>query len=302
METEIGNDLFRTTGKTLKALGWKIVYQSTQNKGTEEDGDEENQSLPPSFTLDEQLTVLCAAAKTVEKKTTPPKWFTEASLIAAMKNPVRSVNDKDLRDTLRNTGGLATEATRASIIEKLKKIGYITIKGKRITVTEKGKQAIELIIGAGIQALTSVELTAKWEQYLDRIAKGQGSYQHFMDNIEKFAHHIVQQVKQQQPSAALSSGATNGITKCPANNCKGYIIPTKFGYGCSDWKNGCKFTIGKEFGGKKITEAQVKALVEKGKTNYLKFKKGDKEYEARLVLEDKNTGKFKPEFKNRIKN
>src|SRR5690606_36654459 len=117
-------------------------------------------------------------------------------LLKAMESAGKQIEDDEAREAMKDCG-LGTPATRAATIERLKQVGYITMQGKRITITSKGTAAIELIRGAGIELLTSPEMTGIWEKRLNDIARGRASSEQFMENVKKFATMIVDKVKVQ---------------------------------------------------------------------------------------------------------
>ena len=128
-----------------------------------------------------------------EGKTAPPARFTEGTLIAAMENPVKYMQEKDrtLARTLGETGGLGTVATRADIIEKLFSSFLMEKKGNEILITSKGRQLLSLVP----EDLKSPELTAKWELRLQAVARGKESAKDFMSEIESYTQSLIRQIK-----------------------------------------------------------------------------------------------------------
>lgn len=326
--TEVEQETFKTTIKQLLSLGWKELYadhQKQKKRANEEQEEEEETS--ESFSLDSSRGVFCKQAETKEKQTQPPKAYTEGTLLKAMESAGKQIEDEELRDVMKESG-LGTPATRAATIERLKKVGYLSMKGKKIEITQKGRTAIELIRGAGVQLLTSPEMTGQWEKRLNEIARGQASDNTFMKNVEKFAAMIVQQVKMQPKADRVSFGikedtgkstgrkkagksnvtvrsvpakidpqASNpqpgSIGTCPREGCGGTIFMGKKGYGCSHYKDGCGFVIWKNSFGRSLTDTQVKMLTQKGRTRKMKLSTpGGKEVEGKLVLLDRETGKL----------
>ncbi len=210
--TEVEQELFKTTIKELLDLGWKIIYQDlkkdqvkeqtkgqAQGKAKSEEEDEEEEINTP-FNIDPKNTIICINAITKEKDTQPPKHFNEGTLLKAMESAGKQVEDEELRDAMKDSG-LGTPATRASIIERLKQVEYIDMTGKKINITQKGRSAIQLIRQAGIDLLTSPEMTGHWERRLNQISKGAASDQVFMENVKKFTNLIIDKVRT-QPRAA----------------------------------------------------------------------------------------------------
>jgi len=358
--TEVENEMFKTTVKELLRLGWKGVYpdqkkeKSKPAKGREQE-EEENEvtEVTQPFSILPNDAVLCADAMVKEKETQPPKHYTEGTLLKAMESAGKLIEDEELRDAMKDSG-LGTPATRAATIERLKKVGYVEMQGKKIQLTQKGRTAIELIRGAGIELLTSPEMTGQWERRLHEISRGTASDGPFMENVKKFAAMIVDKVRVQAPAAktsfeaetktrgaskrrgragaqgagtsasikkrkadgetmharsrtatpksasfgqsgkaALTSAAPGIITKCPRPGCGGSIFMGRKGYGCSNYNAGCSFVIWKENHGRLLTDAQVKALIEKGKTGKMKLVLADgTQIQARLMIRSVETGEL----------
>jgi DNA topoisomerase III len=341
--TEVAQETFKTTVKELLQLGWKVVYadqaeerkKSSKTKNSEDTEDEEEETDTP-FVLDPNAEAWCERSELKEKETQPPKHYTEGTLLKAMESAGKQVEDEELRDVMKDSG-LGTPATRAATIERLKHVDYIQMQGKRIVITQKGRTAIRLIREAGVELLTSPEMTGHWERRLNEIAKGQAEDQKFMAKVKEFAASIVDKVRAQRradksafegdepaapakgkgkrvsqrrssssSSSASGSDASGGktagsaskpggesafIAACPREGCGGHIFMGRKGYGCSRYKEGCRFVIWKQSLGKTLTDSMVKALIEKGKTSKLKFKREDgTAFEARIVLKDTNTG------------
>ncbi|WP_438444774.1 DNA topoisomerase 3 [Gorillibacterium sp. sgz5001074] len=219
--TEIGEDRFKTTVKELLALGWKVLYpdmkkpKETKGKGGKaKDGDKEKEDsgdadapgasgtsdleveVDTPFRIDPEAPVLCSDAAVKEKETAAPKHYTEGTLLKAMESAGKSIEDDELRDAMKDSG-LGTPATRAATIERLKNVGYVTMQGKRIMITPKGRSAVELIRGAGVDLLTSPEMTGQWERRLNEIARGKASKDAFMEKVQAFARLIINKVRVQ---------------------------------------------------------------------------------------------------------
>jgi len=209
--TEVEKETFKTTVKQLLSLGWKVIYAGDapaskgggKEKGKEkEDGaaEEEEQETDAPFEVDPQKPVVCTDAEVKEKETQPPKPYTEGTLLKAMESAGKQIEDEELRDAMKDSG-LGTPATRAATIERLKQVGYVDMQGKRIVITPKGRMAIELIRGAGVELLTSPEMTGHWERRLTEISRGQASAETFMGNVKKFTRLIIDKVNVQRPAA-----------------------------------------------------------------------------------------------------
>ena len=132
-------------------------------------------------------SVRVLAAKPARKKTQPPKPYTEAGLLSAMENAGRFVEDEALREQLKENG-LGTPATRAAIIERLLKVGYIRRQGKSLLPTEKGERLMDV----APPELKSPETTGKWERGLAAIAAGRMTEEVFMASIRRYVQYLVQ--------------------------------------------------------------------------------------------------------------
>ncbi|SEB55358.1 type IA DNA topoisomerase [Paenibacillus sp. GP183] len=341
--TEVESEMFKTTVKELLSLGWKVIYADQKKekaktaKGKEKEDDEEEEiEVSEPFSIEPGEGVFCGDAVVKEKDTQPPKHFTEGTLLKAMESAGKQIEDEELRDAMKDSG-LGTPATRAATIERLKKVGYVDMSGKKIQITQKGRMVIELIRGAGIELLTSPEMTGQWERRLNEISRGTASDGQFMENVKKFAAMIVGKVRVQARAAKNSfeseapaakkgaaargkgadvkSGAARAgaavdevgaaregpaiVAACPRPGCGGSIFMGRKGYGCSHYKEGCSFVIWKESFGRTLTDAQITALIDKGKTAKLKLIKPDgSPVEGRLILKDADTGALEIERMN----
>lgn len=198
---------FTVKGKIIEQPGWQEIKMSDQSvEGIEEK--EEFAEHMPEFTKGQQIVF--SEGKITTGKTKPPVPFTEATLLAAMENPIGYMesNDKELKKTLGETGGLGTVATRADIIEKLFNSFMIEKRDKYIHLTSKGKQVLEL----APEGLTSPELTARWEQELADIAKGKAKKKDFEAEIRNYTVDIVKDI-----TASSKTYRHDNLTnkKCP---------------------------------------------------------------------------------------
>jgi len=208
--TEVEKETFKTTVKQLISLGWKTIYggdaspkPNGKEKGKDKDdgaAEDEEQETDAPFEVRPDEPVVCADVEVKEKETQPPKHYTEGTLLKAMESAGKQIEDEELRDAMKDSG-LGTPATRAATIERLKQVGYVDMQGKKIVITPKGRTAIELIRGAGVELLTSPEMTGQWERRLTEISRGQASADTFMANVKKFTLLIVDKVNHQRPAA-----------------------------------------------------------------------------------------------------
>lgn len=194
MEAKVAGETFAASGKVIKSLGWKEVYEDGADDDLEDEADDEkklkDQRLPEMKT-GTRLKILKTSLNT--GKTKPPARFTEATLLAAMENPVKfmETRDKEAVKTLGETGGLGTVATRADIIEKLFHSFMMEKKGNEIHITSKAKQLLELVP----EDLKKPELTADWEMKLSQIAKGRIRQGDFLHQIRDYTCEIVDEIK-----------------------------------------------------------------------------------------------------------
>lgn len=188
LKADIAGETFIAKGKVELESGWKQLYQQ---KNDEHDEEVAEQRLP-KLKQGDVLEVKYLAQTT--GKTKPPGRFTEATLLSAMENPAKYMDEQNqvLANTLKATGGLGTVATRADIIEKLFSSFMIELKGKEIYVTPKGKQLLELVP----PLLKSPETTAQWELKLEEIAKGKINKNQFIQEIMEHTKDIVSDIKQ----------------------------------------------------------------------------------------------------------
>ncbi|OEF96581.1 DNA topoisomerase III [Desulfuribacillus alkaliarsenatis] len=185
VETE--SHTFQSKGKVIVDAGWKHVY----NKSVEKKNSDSEQQLPA---LKKGNAVQFVDTEILTKQTQPPKPYTESTLLSAMENAGRQVEDEELKEQLKDSG-LGTPATRASIIERLIQVGYVERNKKSLQPTAKGIAIIEAVP----QELQSPEMTGKWERALNKMAKGNFSSERFMESINRFAAYIVQEAKKSKP-------------------------------------------------------------------------------------------------------
>lgn len=192
MEGKANGHTFVANGKVVKAPGYKEVYEGDPEEDAEETEEHvlKDQRLPVRK-KGERLKIEKASLHT--GKTKPPARFTEATLLAAMENPVRYMESKDAKAarTLGETGGLGTVATRADIIEKLFHTFLMEKKGNEIHITSKAKQLLELVP----EDLKKPELTADWERKLADISRGKMRQEAFLKEIRGYTCEIVQEIK-----------------------------------------------------------------------------------------------------------
>lgn len=190
LEAKAAGQTFAANGKTVISAGWKAVYEEGMQEEDTEDNALKDQKLPV-FRQGEKIHI--DSVRLTNGKTKPPAHFTEATLLAAMENPVKYMSTKDSQaaKTLGETGGLGTVATRADIIEKLFHTFLMEKRGNEIYLTSKAKQLLELVP----EDLKKPELTADWEKKLSDISKGKLKQKVFLDGIREYTEKIVGEIK-----------------------------------------------------------------------------------------------------------
>lgn len=254
---------FRATGKVILDEGWRAVFRrdATKDENTPQRADEER--TLPDFTKGESgphTPTLTA------KETTPPKPFTEATLLRAMETAGRTVDNEELRDALKENG-IGRPSTRAAIIQTLFRRGYIRRRNKSLEATPTG---VELIGVIKEELLKSAELTGQWENKLRRIEHHDYSAQQFIAELKQMVCELVDTVlrdanprrvtasasaelpaqltaKKGESTTAAATAPPNEKPKrkviragSPCPQCgEGKVLKGKTAYGCSRWKEGC---------------------------------------------------------------
>ena len=288
--TDIGGLDFVASGKIIKNIGWKKLEGNTRKKGEPED------KILPMVTVGEAGTAVLA---TKEKKTTPPKPYTEGTLIAAMKNAGKEVDDAEDKAILKETHGIGTEATRAGVIENLKDRGYITASKNQLAITEKGILLCEAVAG---NKMSDVAFTAEWEKYLAKIHKGEGDQDYFLDNIKRFVMEILgtkNEMLQSEGIAERIDAAGDGavVGACPVCG-KEAIIKGSY-LQCQDYGEACSFRISRYIARRYLSPEEAKELLARKETKRLSgFKKKDgKSFSTALLLGKDEAGKYAVSFK-----
>ena len=273
---------FTAKGKAVIAAGWKDMerlYRVTLKK--KPDSDDENELVldVPDFT--EGQTFENPAAKVTEHETTPPKPHNEASLLSAMERAGNEDTDPDAERR-----GLGTPATRAAVIEKLVKGGFIERKGKQLLPTKDGTNLVCVLP----DSLTSPQLTAAWENNLTQIAKGNADPAAFMQGIEAMTQELVKTYASVLgEKQELFKTEKTELGKCP--RCKSPVYEGKKNYYCSNKE--CGFTMWKNdrfFEERKtaFTPKIAAALLKSGKATVKKLysPKTGKTYDGTVLLAD----------------
>ena len=292
---------FISKGKVEIVKGWRVV-EKIESKDT----------ILPLVEKGENLDIVDSKVNKVTKK--PPKYHTEKTLLRVMETCGKSFKDdkddssddesnsEEMMKAILSGFSIGTPATRAETIKKLKDIGYIKTKGKSLTTTELGRTIVEIFPA---KELLDLEYTGRLEKTLSDIEKGKFKKEDFLNLIYDFTRSSVEKIK--SDSSMLHKfkvekpEGVEEIGKCPV--CGNSIIEGEKGYGCVNWKNGCKYTIWKndkfiESLGKKVTKEMVQLLLKNGKVGFrnLKSKKGTL-FSAYLRYEkDEKTGYYNWKF------
>lgn len=317
VKTNLSGLEFKTVGNTEKCAGYKTLWandelsvdEKTKSKGNDEEGSEINIQLP--ILQEQEFTKGIVDVK--KGSTKPPALYTEATLLEAMETAGRFVEDDEDASILKEVDGIGTVATRADAIESLKQASYIVIEKNKIRPTAKAFIACKATEGT---LLSSPTMTAKWEKYLKQIGEGKKRPEPFLESIDKFIEKFLKTIPDiisRQDTINFYNQLIDNVQEsnqsqiCP--KCKqGYIkaINTTNGgfYGCSNYRNEqikCNFNLPFSYSQKKLSAANINALLTKGKTPPLNLKnKGGKEYSARVVL-NPTTFKLTHEFAEKRK-
>lgn len=185
----VEGETFKATGRIPIASGWRVVYGAEADDDEDESEKESDQNLPNMSKGD---GVLAEKGDIISKRTTPPPYFNDGTLIAAMTNVHKFVTDPEVKKRLKENDGLGTEATRANIIETLLKRKFLERKGKtKLVSTKEGRSVIDALDND----VTSPGLTAIWEAQLKKIEKGEASEAQFTDVLLKSLRSMIEKGK-----------------------------------------------------------------------------------------------------------
>ena len=219
---QAGEVPFKVTGREILEQGWREVFAKDTTSEPFDSSEPSEQKALPSFRKGESGP---HEPQLQEKTTTPPKYYTEATLLRAMETAGKTVDNEELRDAMKENG-IGRPSTRAAIIEKLFQRKYIVREKKNIKATEVGINLIHTIISP---LLKSAELTGLWEKKLREIERGDFQAQQFLDELKQMTTEVVREVKSDK----------SGM-RCPVCG-KGTIIRGRTRYGCSRWREGCNY-------------------------------------------------------------
>ncbi|HEY3315155.1 MAG TPA: DNA topoisomerase, partial [Bacillota bacterium] len=292
--TTVGIDDFETVGRVTMVEGWRVVELGEQARGDRRRGDkrrgeEDGGGLSSLDGLSVGDEVLCTEARLKDGRTEPPPRYTEGSLLAAMETAGRHVDDEALREAMKGRG-LGTPATRAAIIDRLKRVGYVEVAARRLRPTAKGIQLIEAARAAGAEVLLSPQLTGEWEQRINAVQTAEVDPARFMGEIEGLTGALVEKVKgwSTGPRAAVGGdpGGAAGpppTLKCPL--CGRGVTLVRGRWVCAGNESDCRFRVGAWILGRRIESADLAELCQKGRTRLLTgFRsRNGRRFAARLV-------------------
>lgn len=332
LTVQVNNEKFFASARALRKEGYLEIagVPKPNNKDGAKEGDESNESSDSDEVADSAAFLACVRRLKVndaltatgyelkEGKTSPPKRYTSGSMVLAMENAGQLIEDEELREQIKGSG-IGTSATRAEIIRKLVRIGYLNLNQKtQILSPERMGEMVYEVVAMTVPALLNPKMSASWEKGLDGITNGTVIMEDYREKLEHFIRTETISMKDQDLRVPLAEkispfagkngkgmGARRKIgAKCPL--CGGEIGTTPFGFGCSNYKKddpeSCKFSIGK-IAEKELTEEQVLELLHNGKTGTIRgFKsKTGKKFDACLALDKDEQGKvtgIKFDFEN----
>ena len=276
---DCGGHTFTAKGKQVLSQGWRAIQEVFRSSLKEKAEDEDAEGVLPALTEGQVFEPV--AASVTEHFTSPPKPYTEDTLLSAMEN----AGKKDMPDEAERKG-LGTPATRAAIIEKLVSGGFVERKGKNLIPTKAGVNLVTVLP----ELLTSPKLTADWEQRLNEVAKGQASPEDFMDGIEAMAAELMRKYSHiSEDGQKLFQPEKETVGICP--RCGKPVYEGKKNFACSD--RACQFVMWKndrffEQRGKVFTSKIAAALLKDGKAKVkgLRSLRTGKTYDGTIVLAD----------------
>lgn len=310
VQFSVEKESFFSNSKTLKGKGYLELYDDEENEEEKEEKAVEKflNSLSEGSSISAEYSV-------VKGTTSAPRRYTSGSIILAMENAGNLIEDESLREMIKGSG-IGTSATRAETIKKLVKNGYIKLNTKtQVLQPSMSGEILYEIVKATVPSLLNPTMTASWEKGLSAIVDGTVSKDEYLQKMNYYikteienikANNVMENLKPTMKELGsvykdigdmdVSSGSSsNVVCKCP--KCGKDIGKFDWGMGCKGYKEGCKVAIRKELFGAKLTERQMKTLIEKGKVKDIKCHsdKKNKDYTANLVM-DYDTGKVNLDF------
>ena len=309
---DIDKEEFSCGAKVLESPGYLEVCTKAQDDNEDEEKEDNSAGLLKVLdTLKEGEEILVKGFAIKEGKTSPPKRYTSGSMVLAMENAGQLIEEEELRAQIKGSG-IGTSATRAEIIKKLIRIGYLNLNQKTqiLTPMTLGEMIYETV-NMTVPELLNPRMTASWEKGLDGITRGSVVMEEYREKLEDFIRRetlsmvekdlrgeLLERIQPLAGKGARGIAARKKIgVPCPV--CKGEMETTPFGYGCSNYKggSGCRFSVG-SIAGRDLNEEEVKELLTKGSTPVLSgfVSKSRKKFDACLVLEKNEEGQVNINF------
>lgn len=312
LTTVIDTEKLFATAKVLKKKGYmEITGVSKQKEEDDAELTEDGKKKVLAFieSLKKGDTVPVDSFEIKEGKTSPPKRYTEGTMMLAMENAGNLIEDEELRQQIKKTG-IGTSATRGQILKKLVDIGYLNENKKTLILTpSKLGEMIFEVVDMSVPTLLNPEMTASWEKGLEGIINGTVDAAEYRKKLEDYIRRETLKMAGNDLTMSLaarihpftgkeSKGAATRKpigAKCP--KCGGDLTTTKFGYGCSNyWRDNdkCDFSISGTILSHAITEEEVRELSEKGITGVIKgfVSKNGKSFDAKLKINKDESGKI----------
>jgi len=307
---QVGAEQLFASAKVLKNLGFLEIMGRPGNDENKEEESAGLLKLAGQLKTGDPLKVDGYEIK--EGKTAPPKRYTSGSMVLAMENAGQLIEEEELREQIKGSG-IGTSATRAEIIRKLVRIGYLNLNKKTQVLSPEaiGEMVFE-VVSMTVPALLNPKMTASWEKGLDGITRGTVIMEDYRSKLEDFIRKETVSMIEHDLTSNLAAMIHPFVGKggrglaakkkieavCPV--CGGEMETTPFGYGCSNYKkdgSGCKFAIG-TIAGRDLTEEEVVELLTKGHTEVLSgfISKSRKRFSVALVLEKDEEGKASVNF------
>ena len=307
---QVGAEQLFASAKVLKNPGFLEIMGRPGNDENKEEESAGLLKLAGQLKTGDPLKVDGYEIK--EGKTAPPKRYTSGSMVLAMENAGQLIEEEELREQIKGSG-IGTSATRAEIIRKLVRIGYLNLNKKTQELSPEaiGEMVFE-VVSMTVPALLNPKMTASWEKGLDGITRGTVIMEDYRSKLEDFIRKETVSMIEHDLTGNLAARIHPFVGKggrglaakkkieavCPV--CGGEMETTPFGYGCSNYKkdgSGCKFSIG-TIAGRDLTEEEVVELLTKGHTEVISgfISKSRKRFSVALVLEKDEEGKASVNF------
>lgn len=289
IKTEAGD--LRATSTYVLDEGYKKYFTPEKEDSQEEEEDDSRFDLPKGT-----YPIQLVSSDIQEKETNPPKRYTQASLIRDMTSIAKYVQDKEIKDILKKkdkdkkgeNGSIGTSATRSQIVETLIKRRYVEMKGKNIISTQLGKDFYHLLP----EEIKKPDLTAKWWVIQEDIKEGNADVKTLVDSVlEAFVPHLKKDYSNLRVSGVVEiDDDRQAVGICPL--CGNKIVENSKGFGCVNYRNGCKFALWKEDRffqsiGKEVTLPMAEKLL-KDKYCLVKLKENEQEIIKVLQLGVRN--------------